>query len=64
VAEIDRAARVTRIRGLVLARGDENALLVLPRDGAVAGAGIAEALSGSLRTATLDELKRRTYDAV
>jgi dolichyl-phosphate beta-glucosyltransferase len=64
VNDIDRAARATRTRGLVVARGDDNALLVLPRDGAVAGVGIAEAMKGTLRTAKLDELKHRTYDAV
>lgn len=64
VTEIDRVARATRIQGLVVARGDENALLVLPRDAAVAGLGIAEELKGTLRTAGLDELKRRSYVAV
>jgi hypothetical protein len=30
----------------------------------LAGLGIAEALNGTLRTAGLDELRARTYDAV
>jgi hypothetical protein len=47
-----------------VARGTDNALVVLPRDGAVAGVGIATALGGSLRTAGLAELRGRTYDAV
>ena len=64
VATVDALARQTRVRGLVVARGDANALLVLPRDGAVAGHGIAEALGGTLRTAGLAELAGRTYDAV
>jgi hypothetical protein len=36
----------------------------LPRDGAVAGVGIATALGGSLRTAGLVELRGRVFDAV
>ena len=52
------------MQGLVIARGDTNALVVLPRDGAVAGIGIASALGGDLRTAGLDELRGRAYDAV
>jgi len=38
--------------------------VVLPRDGAVAGVGIAAALGGTLRTAGLTELRGRTFDAV
>jgi dolichyl-phosphate beta-glucosyltransferase len=64
IRAIDNAARASRVRGVVVARGVENALLVLPRDGAVAGVGIAAALGGSLRTAELTELRGRTYDAV
>ncbi len=64
VLALDEAARAARVPGLVVARGELNALLVLPRDGAVAGVGIATALGGSLRTAGLAELRGRTYDAV
>jgi dolichyl-phosphate beta-glucosyltransferase len=64
VAEVDAAARQSRVQGVVVARGSENALVVLPRDGAVAGVGIATALGGSLRTAGLTELRGRVYDAV
>jgi len=62
--DIDNAARQTRVRGLVLARGARNELLVLPRDGSLAGLGIAEALRGTLRTAGLEELRARTYEAL
>jgi hypothetical protein len=61
---VDDAARQARVQGIVVARGTENALVVLPRDGAVAGVGIATALGGSLRTAGLVELRDRVYDAV
>jgi dolichyl-phosphate beta-glucosyltransferase len=64
VRALDEAARASRVQGVVVARGEHNALLVLPRDGAVAGVGIATALRGSLRTAGLAELRGRTYDAV
>ena len=32
----------SRVQGLVIARGARDALVVLPRDGAVAGVGIAD----------------------
>lgn|GEM_PF-109618 len=64
VEEVERAARSVRVQGLVIARGTTNALVVLPRDGAVAGVGIAAALGGTLRTAGLAELRGRPYDAV
>jgi hypothetical protein len=64
IGDIAIAARQTRVQGLVLARGEENALLVLPRDGSLAGLGIAETLRGTLRTAYLNELRARTYEAV
>jgi dolichyl-phosphate beta-glucosyltransferase len=61
---VDDATRAARVQGLVIARGADNALAVLPRDGAVAAVGIAAALGGSLRTAGLEELRGRTFDAV
>jgi glycosyltransferase involved in cell wall biosynthesis len=64
VSDVDNAARQTRVQGLVLARGAQNALLVLPRDGSLAGLGIAVVLHGTLRTAGLGELRARTYEAV
>jgi glycosyltransferase involved in cell wall biosynthesis len=64
VRTIDEAARASRVQGLVVARSENNALVVLPRDGAVAGVGIASALGGSLRTTGLAELRGRTFDAV
>ena len=64
VGAVDHAARASRVQGVVVARGTDNALVVLPRDGAVAGIGIASALGGSLRTAGLAELRGRNYDAV
>jgi hypothetical protein len=48
----------------VIARGDANALVVMPRDGAVAAVGIAELLGASVRTADLAELRGRRLEAV
>jgi dolichyl-phosphate beta-glucosyltransferase len=64
VHDVDDAARASRVQGVVVARSDENALVVLPRDAAVAGIGIAGALGGSLRTTGLGELRGRRFDAV
>ncbi len=64
LAAVDAAARASRVQGLVVARGEDRDLIVLPRDGAVAGVGIASTLGGTLRTAGLDELRGRVYDAV
>lgn len=64
VDAIRKAAREIRVQGLVVARGALDALLVLPRDGALAGAGIAAALGGTLGTAGIAELRARTYEAV
>ncbi len=61
---IAEAARQVRIQGLVVARAERDALLVLPRDGSLAGLSIANALGGKLATAGLDELRARSYEAV
>ncbi|MHB1087928.1 MAG: glycosyltransferase [Acidimicrobiales bacterium] len=63
-AAIANAARQARIQGLVVASNDVNALLVLPRDGALAGLTISQQLGGTLRTAELAELRARRYEAV
>jgi glycosyltransferase involved in cell wall biosynthesis len=61
---ISSLAREARLTGLVLARGERDALLVVGRDGGLAGAGIATALGGTLRPTTLSELRGRSYEAV
>lgn len=62
--QIGPAVAQARLHGLVLARGPENALLVLGRDGALGGATVASALKGSLRTTGLAELRGRSFEAV
>ncbi|HVB52333.1 MAG TPA: glycosyltransferase [Acidimicrobiales bacterium] len=63
-SEVDALAREARTQGLVLARGTENTLLVLGRNDALAGLGIAATLKGTLRTAQLGELRGRLFEAV
>jgi dolichyl-phosphate beta-glucosyltransferase len=62
--DVRRGATAARVAGLVIARGDANALVVMPRDGAVAAVGIAESLGASVRTADLAELRGRRLEAV
>jgi hypothetical protein len=64
VEEIAKVARDARLQGLVLARGDENALLVVGRNGGPGGLGVASVLGGTLRTTNLTELRGRSYEAV
>lgn len=63
VADVAEAARRTRLTGLVVARGERDALVVLGRDDAVGGAGVAAALGGELRTTTPRELAGRALEA-
>lgn len=58
-ADLSRAMAEVRAHGLVLARGSANGVVVLPRDGALGGAGIAAAVGGRLRTTDLAELRGR-----
>ena len=62
--DVAALAKEARLHGLVIARNAVDALLVLGRDGALGGLGIAGALEGTLRTARLEELRGRTYEAV
>jgi dolichyl-phosphate beta-glucosyltransferase len=58
-----QAARA-RLFGSVLARGEHDTLLVVGRDDALGAASVAAGLEGVLRTAGLDELRARRYEAV
>jgi hypothetical protein len=62
-AVADFAAKA-RLHGSVLARGESDSLLVVGRNDALGAAGIAAGLKGTLRTAGLDELRGRRYEAV
>jgi hypothetical protein len=59
----DFAAKA-RLHGLVLARGEADSLLVVGRNDALGAAGIAAGLQGTLRTAGVDELRARRYEAI
>jgi glycosyltransferase involved in cell wall biosynthesis len=63
-SDVDALARQARTQGLALARGDRDSLLVLGRNDALAGLGIAAGLKGTLRTAQLSELRGRSFEAV
>lgn len=58
------AARAARVQGLVIARGPEDALIVLARDGAVAATALAATLGGVLGTTDVSGLLGRAYEAV
>jgi len=62
--DVRRAAIEARAAGLVVARNEGNALIVVPRDAAVAAIGIAQSLGGNLRTTTPGELRGRDLEAV
>jgi dolichyl-phosphate beta-glucosyltransferase len=64
VEMVARLARDARVQGPVLARGTANDLVVLPRDGALAGISIASALNGVMRTTRIDELRGREFIAL
>jgi dolichyl-phosphate beta-glucosyltransferase len=64
VHDVAHFARQARVQGLVLARSENNTLCVLPRDGSLAGLGIAAGLKGQLRTARLEEFRSRALEAV
>ena len=63
-SQVAGLAREARVNGLCIARGHDTDLVVLPRDGALGGMGIAAALHGELGTATLADLRGRSFDAV
>jgi DNA-binding NarL/FixJ family response regulator len=64
VDEIRRISREARVQGLVLARGSEDSLLVLPRDAALGGVSIAQGLHGTLRTTGIESLRERTLEPI
>ncbi|HTT59854.1 MAG TPA: glycosyltransferase [Acidimicrobiales bacterium] len=64
VDEITPVAREARLQGLVLARGEQNSLLVVGRNGGPGALGVAKVLGGQLRTTNLAELRSRTYEAI
>lgn len=64
VEEIQLALRNLRVGGVVLARGNDDVLVVLPRDGAVSGHTLADQLGGQLRTTSLSEMRGRSLLAL
>jgi dolichyl-phosphate beta-glucosyltransferase len=62
--DVASVAKEARLHGLVLARGEVNSLLVLGRNDAPGGLGVAARFKGSLRTTTIGELRGRKFEAV
>jgi hypothetical protein len=61
---VREATRQAHLQGLVLARGEQVDLLVLPRDATSGGLSVATALEGRLRTAGLNEYRGRILEAI
>ncbi len=64
VEKVRTSLRQLRVAGVVLARGNSDVLVVLPRDGAVSGHALAAELGGTLRTTNLGEMRGRSLLAI
>ncbi len=64
VESVRKVSRDVRLQGLVLARGADDALVVLPRSGALGGLTIAETLGGTLGTCDIAQLRGRSLEAI
>jgi len=64
IADVLAAARGARQRGLVLARGAHDALVVFSRQGALGAVDFARAFDARLGTATLSDLRGRHLEAI
>lgn len=61
---VARACREARVPGAVIARGEHDDIIVLPRDGAPGGLGIGKVCDGQLGVVGVDELRGRRFEAV
>lgn len=61
---VAKACRDARVQGGVIARGESDDIIVLPRDGAPGGLGIGKVCGGTLGVVGLDELLGRRFEAV
>jgi len=64
VEKVQQSLRQLRVGGAVLARGNSNVLVVLPRDAALSGHSLAQDLNGKLRTTNLSEMRGRSLLAL
>jgi len=64
IGDVIAAASGARLRGLVLGRGAQDALVVFPRQGALGAVDFARAFDASLGTATLGDLRGRRLEAI
>ena len=64
LGDVEDAARDTRALGPVLARGADDAVVVLARDDALAAVTVAQRLGGRVATVGVDDLRGRVFDAL
>lgn len=61
---VARACRDARVQGGVIARGQSEDIIVLPRDGAPGGLGIGKVCNGTLGVVGIDELRSLRFEAI
>ncbi len=64
LGDVEDATRDTRALGPVLARGADDAVVVLARDDALAAVTVAQRLGGRVATVGVDDLRGRVFDAL
>ena len=64
IEKVAQACREARLQGAVLARGTDTDVVVLPRDGAPGGLGVAKVCGGVLGVIGIDELVGRRFEGV
>jgi len=63
-ASVAQACRDARVQGGVIARGESEDIIVLPRDGAPGGLGIGKVCNGRLGVVGIDELRGCRFEAI
>jgi len=64
VDAVATASRQARMRGIVLARGEQDDIVVLPRDGAPGALGIAKVCNGDMGLIGLGDLRHRHFESL
>ena len=64
VDAVATASRQARMRGIVLARGEQDDIVVLPRDGAPGALGIAKVCNGDMGLVGLSDLRNRHFESL
>lgn len=61
---VAKACRDARVQGGVIARGENDDIIVLPRDGAPGGLGIGKVCDGTLGVVGIDDLRGRYFEGI